>query len=245
MPLRDHFHPPLSTRLSWQGFHASWPTFVVQRLMPKLPDGFIAEPRAQLGKLYEIDIGAFEGDESDGPVALTPPESGGVATLAYTAPHPTWTTEVESPEQYAYEVLVYELGTDRELVAAVEFVSPANKDRPDSRRAFVAKCANLLANGACVAIVDVVTTRRANLYAELLEFLDRADPAFGPDPPGLYAASFRIRSAGPKSWLESWAYPLALGSPLPTLPLHLRDELAVGLDLDGSYGDTCRLFRVP
>ena len=35
--------------------------------------------------------------------------------------------------QYEYEVLIYDVERDRTLVAAVEIVSPANKDRPESR----------------------------------------------------------------------------------------------------------------
>jgi hypothetical protein len=48
-------------------------------------------------------------------------------------------------------------------VAAVKIVSPANKDRPEQRRAFVAKCAALLQNHVRVAIVALVTTRTFNL----------------------------------------------------------------------------------
>jgi len=45
MPLRDHFHPPLSKRASWEGFHGQWPAMIVQHLVGVLPDGYVAEPR--------------------------------------------------------------------------------------------------------------------------------------------------------------------------------------------------------
>src|SRR5262245_32707990 len=54
-------------------------------------------------------------------------------------------------EQYDYEVLVYDQSRGRLLVAAVQIVSPANKDRPENRRAFVAKCAALLQERVCVS----------------------------------------------------------------------------------------------
>jgi hypothetical protein len=38
---------------------------------------------------------------------------------------------------------------------------------------------------------------------------------------------------------------LALGRPLPTLPLCLADDFAVPLDLDESYEETCRILRIP
>src|SRR5271165_3886871 len=97
MPPRDHFRPPVSKRSSWEGFHGGWPMRIVEELAPRLPDGFVAEPRVHL-----------------------------------------------VPEQYAYEVLIFDLERDRRLVAAVEIVSPANKDRPESRQLFVAKCFHLL-----------------------------------------------------------------------------------------------------
>src|SRR5688500_15991084 len=68
-----------------------------------------------------------------------------------------------------YAVHVHDTRSGRRLVAAVEIVSPANKDRPERRRAFVAKCAALLQEHVCVAIVDLVTTRSANLYSEMMD----------------------------------------------------------------------------
>jgi len=44
--------------------------------------------------------------------------------------------------------------------------------------------------------------------------------------------------------LETWAYALAVGQPLPTLPLWLVDNLAVPLDLEASYEETCRILCI-
>jgi hypothetical protein len=90
-----------------------------------------------------------------------------------------------------------------------------------------------------------VTVRRANLYVELLDLIGRSDPAFGPDPPGTYAVTCRTRTVDRKPRLESWAYPLELGRPLPTLPLWLAEDVMVPLDLEASYEDTCRVLRIP
>ena len=38
---------------------------------------------------------------------------------------------------------------------------------------------------------------------------------------------------------ESWTHTLALGQPLPTLPLWLADDFAVPLELEASYEETC------
>ena len=79
--------------------------------------------------------------------------------------------EVETglPAANEYGVRVYDVKRGRRLVAAVEIVSPANKDRPEHRRVFAAKCAALLRRGVSVCVVDVVTVRDFNLYADLMD----------------------------------------------------------------------------
>ena len=148
-------------------------------------------------------------------------------------------------EQDEYEVRVYDARRGRRLVAAVEIVSPANKDRPEHRRAFVARCAVLLQQLVSVTILDLVTTRNFNLYRELLELIGQTDASLGPEPPPLYAVACRTTKRGDAWLLETWAHALALGQPLPTLPLWLADNLAVPLELEACYEETCRVLRIP
>src|SRR5439155_10539473 len=204
MPLRDHFRPPVWTRSSWEGFHGGWPMAMVQRLSPLLPKEFTAEPRVHLGSYYEIDVCAYEDDEPKTREFSSRENSGGVATATLAPPQPTFTVDADLAEQYEYEVLVYDQSRGRVLVAAVEIVSPANKDRPENRRAFVTKCAALLQQGVCVSIVDLVTTRNFNLYTDLLTLLNKSDPAFASNPPPVYAITCRCRKVGQTSRLESW-----------------------------------------
>lgn len=44
--------------------------------------------------------------------------------------------------------------------------------------------------------------------------------------------------------MEAWEHELTLGQPLPTLPLWLAENLAIPLDLEESYEDTCRTLRI-
>jgi hypothetical protein len=245
MPLRDHFHPPVSKRSSWEGFHGGWPSVIVQRLEPILPDGFVAEPRVHLGSYYEIDGLTSKQNIAGEPVFGSNRESNAGIVIAIQAlPAPTLTLDTDFPEQYAYEVLVFDLERDRRLVAAVEIVSPANKDRPESRQLFVAKCFNLLQQGICLSIVDLVTIRQFNLYADLLALLDRCDPAFGAAAPPTYAVTCRKREAGRQTKLDTWSFPLAVGQPLPSLPVYLSETQTVTLDLEASYEETCRVLRI-
>ncbi len=149
MPLRDHFRPPVSKKSSWEGFHATWPTCIVQQLRKLLPPGFVAEPRVHLGTLMEIDLGALESDDTPRAAVSSGNGNGAIATAtaAWTATLPAVAVDTEPPDEYEYEVRVFDVERERQLVAAIEFVSPANKDRPESRDSFVAKCACAVAQG--------------------------------------------------------------------------------------------------
>lgn len=221
-----------------------WPTTIVQRLVPLLPEEYTAEPRVHLGTNFEIDVCAYEPEFPQRAEHVAGGGNGGVATAVWAPPEPTLAVDADPTEQYAYEVLVFDQSRGRVLVAAVELVSPGNKDRPQSRREFVAKCAALLGQNVCVSIVDLVTTRQFNLYAELLDFLAVTDPRLGQSPPATYAATCRGRKVNGKPRFETWAYPLIVGQPLPTLPLWLTEDHAVSLDLVASYEDACRTLKI-
>ena len=164
MPLRDHFRSPVNDTHSWDEVHGQWPGEIVRQLTTVLPPGFRAAPRVHLGSSFEIDD-----------------SGGGTATLAAAAP--TFTLEADLTDQDEYEVRIYDTERGRTLVAAIEIVSPSNKVRPESRDIFVGKVGSLLSQGVCVSLVDLVSVRQANLYAELLELAGGTDPQLGPTPP--------------------------------------------------------------
>lgn len=244
MPLRDHFRPPLADRRSWDMLHGQWPAMIVIGLARTLPRRYVAAPGVHFGASVEIDVATFEQDEPDAAPWGEGEANGGVATAVWAPPRPTLVVPADLPAQDVYEVRVYDTKWGRELVAAVEIVSPANKDRPDHRQAFVAKCAALLQEQVSVAIVDLVTTRHFNLYSDLLKLIGQNDPLLSPDPPSLYAVACRSTKKDREWLLETWFHPLVLGQPLPTLPLWLADNLAVPLELEASYQETCRILRL-
>ncbi len=223
MPLHDHFHPPFSRILSWGQFHGQWPGVIVRQLNSTLPPQYRAGPTVHLGREAEVDVGTFE--------SLSPAE-------------PTLAVETDLADFDEFEVRVYDASRDQRLVAAVELISPGNKDRPQQRSQFTAKCAALLRNGVSLVLVDVVTERCVNLYADLLDLIGQSDPSLGAQPPATYAVACCWRPRGASRWLETWNRELKLGSPLPCLPLWLTEDLAVTLDLEASYEQTCRDLRI-
>lgn len=241
MPLRDHFRPPLDDVHSWDELHGGWPMTIVQELTEILPEGYFAAPGVHLGTLYEVDIGTYHRPlaEADG---LDP--KGGLAVATYAPPKPTLTVEPNLPNQDVYEVRIYDRRRNRRLVAAIEIISPSNKDRPENRATFIAKAATLLRNNICVSMVDVVSTFDFNLYAELMKFLNGVDPALGSEPPPMYAATLRMRYEDRRRMMDNWYHPLLIGQALPTLPVWLTETSAISLDLESSYQETCRALRI-
>jgi hypothetical protein len=241
MPLRDHFHPPFSKKHRWDGFLGAWPTIIVADLNKRLPLRYTAAPTIHLGAEFEIDIAAYE-EEDRSASAFETEGSVGTATALWAPPKPTLTLDVDLEDQDEYEVLIHD--RDRRLVAAIEIVSPSNKDRPDRRRAFAMKCAAMMQQGVSVSIVDLVTVRGSNLYLETLDLLEKSDPHFSTDSSMIYATSCRWRTENEHWKLDTWAHPLNVGQPLPTLPIWLAYDLAVPLELEQTYEETCRVLRI-
>jgi hypothetical protein len=244
MSLRDHFRSPLDDKRSWDELHGGWPMVIVQHLVRKLPEGYFAAPGVHLGTIFEVDIATFADDSGTSDIGQTGGGSnnGGTATAA--PPKPSLTLQPRLPDQDEYEIRVYDERKGRRLVAAIELISPSNKDRPEARGAFVSKVATLLRQGVCVSLVDVVSTRQFNLYSELLTLLEGADAMLGDDPQGLYAATVRLRREKRQLLLDAWYHPLQIGAVLPTLTIWLNGRQTITLDLESTYEATCKDLRI-
>ena len=142
---------------------------IVNALGDRLPSRYIAEPQVHLGSSIEIDVATDEDDADDRAVEGATDDDGSVAVAVWAPPRPTLAVETDLADLDEYAVRVYDTRRGRRLVAAVEVVSPANKDRPEHRRAFVAKCLAMLQGRVCVAVVDVAAPRSAHHYAERVE----------------------------------------------------------------------------
>ena len=246
MPLRDHFRPPLASVLPWEGFHATWPVMIVAPCAGNFPGVTSCCRACILESNAEIEVATFH-EEGEAPDANGNGDgnTGGVATAVWAPPRPTLTVATNLPAQAVTEVRVYDEQNGRRLVAAIEIVSPANKARPVHRQAFVSKCVGLLQELVSLVIVDVVTTRDANLYRELLETIGESDPIMSGENPSPYVAACRSTKPEKRWLLETWAHRLAISRPLPTVPLWVADDFAVPLDLEASYADSRALLGVP
>jgi hypothetical protein len=219
MPLLDHFHPPLSRTHPWRAFHGAWADAMARLLNAGvLPSGYYAVPFLDRDGPFEIDG----------------------STLREFGPGLTFAVDWPTTDDVRVEVLADD--GDPRLAAAVGLVSPGNKDRPRSREAFAAKCAEYLRRGCGLVVVDAVTTRRAELQADLFAALG-ADP--GPAvSTGLSVVSYRAVGRDEEGRLLAWPAVLGVGQPLPTVPLWLGADLVVPLDLEASHSAACEDLRI-
>lgn len=226
MPLRDHFRPPLSLMRHWHAFHNAWATYIAAFLNERLPTGYFAEPNVQFG--IEIDVAAFEANGH------------GSDTQSWSPPAPVQVLNLPATTDIV-EILVFHQQGGPTLAAAIELVSPANKDRPAHREAFVQKCATYVREGVGLIVADVVTERTSALHAQLIETLGGRASAVAAE---LFAASYRPVMRESVQQLDVWHDVLAVGQELPTLPLWLRGDVCLPLELGATYERTCREQRL-
>jgi len=235
MPLQDHFHPPLSKALPWTVFHSRWATEIADELNRSiLPPRYRAWAHAQLGGgVVEIDVAALREAGWEEP-------SG---TDRWDLPAATGTAVIDFTGLDVFEVKVIYDGGDSQLVAALELVSPANKDRPTNRRAFAMKCANYLEQGTAVIVVDIVTGRTPSLHNELMTILELN--SVRSEEPSLSAIAYRSRRENAHTKIDWWEQALAVGQAMPKVPMWIGIDVKVPIDLEASYMKTFDYIRVP
>jgi len=237
MPLLDHFHGALATERHWESFHASWASEIMAVLNEgMLPPGYFAETQVHFGSRVEVDIASQRREGAE------PESNGGVAIQTGTA-----TTVLTMPAVFPdeIEVQVIQQAGGPTLVGAIELISPRNKDRPESRRAFAAKCAAYLQIGIGLLIVDVVTGRQANLHDELIDLLGQHEDYRFPSNSLLYSVAYRpIRTETAGDQIEIRPEALVMGQLLPAMPLSLSGGPTIHIELELSYTRTRQRSRL-
>jgi hypothetical protein len=244
MPLLDHFHAPVYPLHSWTTLHARWAGTLMDALNALLPASrYLVEVAVHVGRNVEADVAEFELVPSIYSEAVNGAQGGvAVEVQTWAPPAAVQTVDIVFPDDI--EVQIFDLHRDRRLAAVIELVSPGNKDRPETRRAFAAKCVAYLQRGIGLIVVDIVTNRSGNLHHEVLDLLGQAEGSALPADADLYAVAYHPARRGEKNQLDLWPAVLALGQPLPLLPLALRGAFFVPVDLEATYSEArqrCRL----
>ena len=241
MPLLDHFRAPLDRHWSWESFHSTWANSIRDALNRQLPRRYFALVQLHLGSRVEADVAEFEklsgnGNGGDGKAA-----AGGVAVETW-APPKALVAHAVFPDDL--EVQILDQDDDARLVGVVELVSPRNKDRPESRRAFAVKTAAYLQRGVGLITLDVVTIRQFNLHNELVDLVNFGPSLRMPDDISLYGVGYHPVRREDANQIDIWPMPLTIGQTLPLIPLGLRGGVIVPLDVEAAYTDARQRSRL-
>ncbi len=220
MPLHDWSAQP-----GWDGVHTLWISELLRWVKPRLPAGY----RAYVGSTPTLTIGA-------------PPSHAGVQVRQWLpeqpAACPTGGDGVIPDEEVAVSVLTAEpalyVASEGHLIAAVELVSPRNKDRPSSRDIYLARYLGYVHEGVNLLLVDVHRLPLRFSFAERIEQELQLRPVECPAP---MAVSYRVGEPSPEGGrlLGMWRRPLTIGEPLPAMQLPLSVHFALTIDLEQTY----------
>jgi hypothetical protein len=135
-------------------------------------------------------------------------------------------------------VIRHDLG---EVVAVIEIVSPGNKDREHSLRAFVDKAVHLLVQQVNLVIIDPFRPGEHDpqgVHKAIWDELTDEPFALPPDKPltvaAYQAAPIRI----------AYVEPIAVGDPLPDMPLFLFEASYITVPLEETYQTTWNVLPV-
>ena len=212
-------------------FHNAWITEFRNILNGGLlPRGYYALGEQHAGR-FVTDVLTLHAGRPDGEPPPPPPSGGGVAVAEAPPQVRRKLTGSETYRQRRRTLAVRHVSGHR-LIALLEIVSPANKDRPESVEQFVAKAVETLDLGVHLLLLDLHTPGRHDprgMHGAVWNQLNDVPYDLPPEEP-LTAASY---AAGPP--VEAYLEHLALGAALPDMPLFLRSDRYVPVPLEATY----------
>jgi hypothetical protein len=222
MPLHDW------TDLSgWEVVHHYWLSELGRSVKSQLPAGYRAFPASspdlKIGTdLGKPDVAVRQWDQSNG-------KTGG--------PMVSQRIEPESEEVVTLTLdpdLALLITYHGKLAAAIEIISPGNKDRPARRAFYLGRYFGYLKVQASVLLVDVHPQPYGFSFADALAV--ELDQHQAPLPCPM-AISYEVRGPATSGGavIGTWRRALTPGQPIPTLPLSLSEDLQIKIDLEGTY----------
>jgi hypothetical protein len=222
MPVHDWTRVSAGT---FHHFHNAWITHLSDRLNGGLlPRGFYAMGEQYAGKIQTDVLTLHAGDDA----AV---HGGGVAVLAEAPPRVS--RKVAASEaafvRAARRTLVIRHVSGHRVVAVLEIVSPANKDRPASVADFAQKAQSALRQGVHLLVVDLFPPGLHDPRGIHEVIWDAyGDKPDAPPPDKQITLASYVAGPMPDAYLEF----VAVGDALPAMPLFLDPETYVTVPLE-------------
>jgi uncharacterized protein DUF4058 len=223
MPLHDW-----TDRGGWEGVHHFWLTELARWVKPRLPAGyraFIGSPPALAvnapPERPDVSVRGWPEEPAQEPVTL----GAGSEDFA-----PDLEVAVATLEQ-SPAVHVERQGR---LIAAIEVISPRNKDRPAARASYLTRYLSYLLEGVHLLLVDVHRRPLAFSFADGIATELGFSQLSVPAPLAISYRVGEVAATGGKL-LAIRGGQLTPGVPLPSLPLALDVSFSIKVDLEATY----------
>jgi hypothetical protein len=218
----------------WYGVHQIWIVELLYWVKPRLPAGY----RAYIGTTPSFAIDAPPDERPDvGVHGIARTDSSSVDTSSPTD-RSSETPSEEPNEEIAVAMIesssALHVERQGQLVAAVELVSPRNKDRPTARTAYSSAYAAYLLKRINLLLIDV---HRRPLRFSFADQIASELQMNQPPCPAPFAVSYRVGEPAPNRgrFVAIRRHSLAVGETLPLVHLHLSVHESVEIDLEQTY----------
>lgn len=212
--------------------HVAWLPEIRKALNRILPEGYYALAEQHAGGNIADVLTLHQGPHTDEP-SPPPPASGGTL-VADAPPRVRWKETLEGSAVQRRRTLAVRHVSGHRLIAILEVVSPANKDRAGHVEDFAAKIVSALDAGVHVLIVDLFppTARDPHgFHGVIHQRMEQSDDSYAlpPDEP-LTLVSY---VAGPR--VDAYLEHVRVGAVLPEMPLFIRPDRYINVPLEATY----------
>lgn len=217
-------------------FHTVW-TGALRNALNEglLPQGYYAMAEQHAGRTI-ADVLTLHASPEPPERAWLPPDTGGIAVAE--APPRVWRKQTVEPSALGRRrSLAIRHVSGHRLVALIEIVSPANKDRSRHVDELVDKTVSALEQGVHVLVIDVFPPGShdpSGIHGSILECLEPfGEPYVLPTDMPLTLASY-VAGLRVEIYLEH----LAVGAALKEMPLFVRPDRYINVPLEPTYQST-------
>jgi hypothetical protein len=218
----------------FHNFHTVWVTEIYNALNGGLlPPGYYALVEQHAGRSI-ADLLTLHASPVRREPLPPPPATGGTA-VAEAPPRVRWRQTVEQAALVRARSVAIRHISGHRLIALLEIVSPANKDRARHVEDFAAKAAEALDSGVHVLMADLFppgTHDPFGMHGAIRQRLEQSDEPYDlPADAPLTLASYEAAGGRVEVWLEH----LAVGGLLPEMPLFLHPDRYINVPLEATY----------
>jgi hypothetical protein len=202
-----------------------------------LPEGYYSLAEQHAGRSIADVLTLHASPAFPEPLPL-PPATGGTA-VAEAPPNVRRRRTFEQAALMRRRTLAIRHVSGHRLVALLEILSPANKDRVSHLEEFAAKAVSALDLGIHLLVVDLFPpglNDPCGIHGVICQCLDQSDEPY--DLPADEPLTLVSYAAGPQ--VEVYLEHVTVGAALPEMPLFLRPDRYVNVPLEATYREAYR-----